>query len=196
MKSRVSALRSIGRVVVRAHHVRHAPASAGCATVTVRGKWWASARHCTTAPPTSTDPDFRVDNFSAGPSAVPESVLREAQANMLSHHGQGMNIMVRRRQRAPPQPTRLRLRLRAACCALIRAPTAQMRGEVPSATPVQPAPPRQWHATAVRSMVPRRACAPNCLTVWVGCLRVSHGVCGVAGWVPGLGAVARGACRR
>ena len=32
-------------------------------------------------------------NFSAGPSALPESVLKEAAAEMLDWHGSGMSVM-------------------------------------------------------------------------------------------------------
>ncbi len=35
----------------------------------------------------------RVFNFSAGPAALPESVLREAAAEMLDWHGSGMSVM-------------------------------------------------------------------------------------------------------
>ena len=35
----------------------------------------------------------RVHNFSAGPAALPESVLRQAAAEMLDWHGRGMSIM-------------------------------------------------------------------------------------------------------
>ena len=32
-------------------------------------------------------------NFSAGPSAIPEAVLQEAQAEMLEWHSSGMSVM-------------------------------------------------------------------------------------------------------
>ena len=35
----------------------------------------------------------RVFNFSAGPAALPESVLRQAAAEMLDWHGSGMSVM-------------------------------------------------------------------------------------------------------
>src|SRR5688572_6000882 len=35
----------------------------------------------------------RVFNFSAGPAALPETVLREAAAEMLDWHGSGMSVM-------------------------------------------------------------------------------------------------------
>src|SRR5436305_14558029 len=35
----------------------------------------------------------RVINFSAGPAVLPESVLREAAAEMLDWHGSGMSVM-------------------------------------------------------------------------------------------------------
>ena len=35
----------------------------------------------------------RVFNFSAGPAALPESVLREAADEMLDWHGSGMSVM-------------------------------------------------------------------------------------------------------
>ena len=35
----------------------------------------------------------RVYNFSAGPSMLPESVLKTAQAELLDYHGSGMSVM-------------------------------------------------------------------------------------------------------
>lgn len=35
----------------------------------------------------------RVVNFSAGPSTLPEAVLQQAQADMLSWHGKGLSVM-------------------------------------------------------------------------------------------------------
>ena len=35
----------------------------------------------------------RVYNFSAGPAALPEDVLKQAQAEMLDWHGSGMSVM-------------------------------------------------------------------------------------------------------
>ena len=35
----------------------------------------------------------RVYNFSAGPSMLPEQVLRTAQAEMLDYHGSGQSVM-------------------------------------------------------------------------------------------------------
>lgn len=35
----------------------------------------------------------RIYNFSAGPAILPEEVLREAQEDMLSYKGTGMNVM-------------------------------------------------------------------------------------------------------
>ena len=35
----------------------------------------------------------RAFNFSAGPSAIPEEVLREAAAEMLDYKGSGMSVM-------------------------------------------------------------------------------------------------------
>ena len=35
----------------------------------------------------------RVFNFSAGPAALPESVLRQAAEEMLDWHGSGMSVM-------------------------------------------------------------------------------------------------------
>ena len=35
----------------------------------------------------------RVFNFSAGPAALPESVLRQAADEMLDWHGSGMSVM-------------------------------------------------------------------------------------------------------
>ena len=35
----------------------------------------------------------RVHNFSAGPAAIPEEVLRQAQAELLDFHGTGMSVM-------------------------------------------------------------------------------------------------------
>jgi phosphoserine aminotransferase len=35
----------------------------------------------------------RVFNFSAGPAALPEPVLRQAAAEMLDWHGSGMSVM-------------------------------------------------------------------------------------------------------
>ena len=35
----------------------------------------------------------RVYNFSAGPSMLPESVLRKAQAELLDYHGSGQSVM-------------------------------------------------------------------------------------------------------
>ena len=35
----------------------------------------------------------RVHNFSAGPAALPESVLRQAAEEMLDWHGSGMSVM-------------------------------------------------------------------------------------------------------
>ena len=32
-------------------------------------------------------------NFSAGPSVLPEEVLRQAQAELLNYHGMGMSVM-------------------------------------------------------------------------------------------------------
>ena len=32
-------------------------------------------------------------NFSAGPSVLPEEVLRQAQAELLNYHGTGMSVM-------------------------------------------------------------------------------------------------------
>lgn len=42
---------------------------------------------------TSSDPNYRVHNFGAGPAALPEDVLRIAQAEMLNYAGTGMSIM-------------------------------------------------------------------------------------------------------
>lgn len=39
------------------------------------------------------DPNYRVYNFGAGPAAVPEDVLRIAQAELLNYAGTGMSIM-------------------------------------------------------------------------------------------------------
>src|SRR6266481_1196444 len=36
---------------------------------------------------------MRVFNFSAGPAVLPESVLRQATAEMLDWHGSGMSVM-------------------------------------------------------------------------------------------------------
>ena len=35
----------------------------------------------------------RVYNFSAGPSMLPEAVLKTAQAELLDYHGSGMSVM-------------------------------------------------------------------------------------------------------
>ena len=35
----------------------------------------------------------RVYNFSAGPSMLPETVLKTAQAELLDYHGSGMSVM-------------------------------------------------------------------------------------------------------
>ena len=35
----------------------------------------------------------RIFNFSAGPSTLPESVLKEAQAELLDYRGSGMSVM-------------------------------------------------------------------------------------------------------
>ena len=35
----------------------------------------------------------KVYNFSAGPSMLPEAVLKQAQAEMLDWHGSGMSVM-------------------------------------------------------------------------------------------------------
>ena len=35
----------------------------------------------------------RVYNFSAGPAVLPESVLREAAAEMMDYRGTGMSVM-------------------------------------------------------------------------------------------------------
>ena len=35
----------------------------------------------------------RVYNFSAGPSMLPEQVLKTAQAEMLDYHGSGQSVM-------------------------------------------------------------------------------------------------------
>ncbi len=35
----------------------------------------------------------RVYNFSAGPAALPEDVLKQAQDEMLDWHGAGMSVM-------------------------------------------------------------------------------------------------------
>jgi phosphoserine aminotransferase len=39
------------------------------------------------------DPMTRVFNFSAGPAALPEPVLRQAAEEMLDWHGSGMSVM-------------------------------------------------------------------------------------------------------
>src|SRR4249920_581372 len=43
--------------------------------------------------PTPADLLMRVFNFSAGPAVLPESVLRQAAAEMLDWHGSGMSVM-------------------------------------------------------------------------------------------------------
>lgn len=35
----------------------------------------------------------RIHNFSAGPAALPEAVLRQAAEEMLDWHGEGMSVM-------------------------------------------------------------------------------------------------------
>ena len=45
----------------------------------------------------------RVYNFSAGPSMLPEAVLKTAQAELLDYHGSGQSVMeMSHRSRAAP----------------------------------------------------------------------------------------------
>ena len=46
----------------------------------------------------------RVYNFSAGPSMLPEAVLRRAAGEMLDYQGSGMSVMGRLPGRRPGYP--------------------------------------------------------------------------------------------
>src|SRR6478672_10175572 len=79
------------RAIMQSNGLESAPTSVCCTVRASRKRRSPDFLHVSTLP--TETPMTRVFNFSAGPAALPEAVLRQAADEMLDWHGSGMSVM-------------------------------------------------------------------------------------------------------